>query len=1199
MAPTYSAKKTISQHEYVLNPVTALTFYQAHSGLILLLAGEGSFLKVFDARTSNFMCQYEVFDGHTVHGIVSAKSQSNALQVAIWGGNRLNLLKRGDIEQLLARTPGSIISSTITVSDWILDIALSPYDDSCVLITAHNTVLQARPSPSQTAYAVATLASPSRSILYSADLVWESKTQILVAAGTVFGEIIIWQCSTSGERRVLFTFLGHEGSIFGVDISPPITRSDGIVSRLLASCSDDRTIRVWDLAMTGIPDSVANTSSLIRETGFGETGASGQTGAYNRCIATVMGHASRIWHVKFLWGAYFSAMPSVGILSFGEDSTTQQWSLDLASYSPLQTKNSSFTAETAINTASSCPNRSVTLSQVNTFAFHSGKHIWSAALMYAAGSDTLLATGGADGKISVYSPNTSAWRGLSENKTSSISLGVGAVASQAQPGTEDEEHMPLLTQCSPWSLETILQTVASSMHTKLAPLESLSGNVTTGESVDSQALDFKVVNSKNPTKAVRDGFNKYGFVSENQVLVTTNFGRVLLGNISSDTSVTWTEAVLPYSVAQELKSYTIVRGFPEIGLVCIACSNGSIYGFQHGFPLQVIGHVNGKVADMFAIVNSKTSTYELLTTTVAGRNATLFAVEHSVLDAFHLVPKFSCELPDKFVVTSAGRSNDLMIIGSRSGSLAFYFTQQSVKAVCVWNPLAKASGDAITTILPLTAPSLDTPSGSCFLTTERTGAYSIFSCTESHAEAGTTETNVLRIHHGSLPFGPMIEAAWFQGDDLFFNGFKSKSFVVWNETRKCEISNIECGGSHRSYAYSPVGAAGGHFVYTKASKLHIHSQQGPSHMIVKQGGHGREIKVSAASDDGSLLATGAEDTAIRIWRYTCRTSIQVAKLDCVAVIQGHTTGIQHLAWHGSKYLFSSGGGEEFFVWAIQPITGFGIGVICEAICPKKSAGQDLRIMSFDVSDLPPSSISNAKCGMLLISLAYSDSTIRTYAYSKDRGFRLLGTGRYTSSCLTQIRHVQVLDGHVNLLTAATDGNITIWKGNIERVYDASPTHESTRHAIVSSQSVHQSTVKSLDLFSSPDYITIGTGGDDNALAISVYPIQSIHDASVLPTTFMLGSAHSAAITGLCLIPNRDSLASESFCVLSTGNDQRVKKWHVQLTLEPKDERWLQIRKIGDVVTSVADVGDLSTWKHSGVGLKKALIVGNGMELWGI
>ncbi|PBP27602.1 WD domain-containing protein [Diplocarpon rosae] len=1105
MAPTYSAKKTTSQHEYVLNPITAIAFYQAHSGLILLLAGEGSFLKVFDARTSDFMCQYEVFDGHTVHGIVSATSHSNALQVAIWGGNCLNLLKRGDIERLLARNPGSIISSTITVSDWILDVAISPHDDSCVLITAHNTVLQARPSPSQTEYAVATLASPSRSILYSADLVWESKTQILVAAGTVFGEIIIWQCSTSGERRVLFTFLGHEGSIFGVDISPPITRSDGIASRLLASCSDDRTIRVWDLAMTGIPDSVASKSSLMRETGFGETHAPGQTRAYNRCIATVMGHASRIWHVKFLSGAYFSATPFVGILSFGEDSTTQQWSLDLASYSsPFQTRNSSFTAETANNTASSRPNGAVTLSQVNAFAFHSGKHIWSTALMYAARSDTLLATGGADGKISVYSPNTTAWRGPSENKTSSIPLGVGAVASQAHPGTEDEEHMPLFAQCSPWSLETVLQTVASSMHTKHAPLESLSGNVTTGESVDSQALDFKVVNSKKSTKPVRDGFNKYAFVSENQVLV----------------------------------------------------------------------------ADMFAIFNSNMSTYELLTTTVASRNATLFAVEHSVLDAFHLVPKFSCELPDRFVVTSAGRSNDLVIIGSRSGSLAFYFTQQSVEAVCVWNPLTKSAGDAITTILPLIAPSLDTPSRSCFLTTERTGKYSVFSCTSSHSEAGTTETTVLRIHHGSLPFGPMIEAAWFQGDDLIFNGFKSKSFVVWNETRKCEISNIECGGSHRSYAYSPVGAAGGHFVYTKASKLHIHSQQGPSHTIVKQGGHGREIKVSAVSEDGSLLATGAEDTAIRIWRYTCRTSIQVAKLDCVAVVQGHTTGIQHLAWHGSKYLFSSGGGEEFFVWAIQSITGFGIGVVCEAICPKKSAGQDLRIMSFDVSDLPPFSTSNAKCGVLLISLAYSDSTIRTYAYSKDQGFRLLGTGRYTSSCLTQIRHVQILDGHVNFLTAATDGNITIWKGTLKNFQV-------------------DRTVKSLDLFSSPDHITIGTGGDDNALAISIYPIRSFHDASVLPTTFMLGSAHSAAITGLCLVSNGGSLENESFCVLSTGNDQRVKEWHVQLKLEPRDERQLQIRKIGDVVTSVADVGDLSTWKDSGVGLEKVLIVGNGMELWGV
>ncbi|KAK6581116.1 hypothetical protein PZA11_006604 [Diplocarpon coronariae] len=1188
MAPTM----TTSQHEYILNPVTAIAFYQAHSGSMLLLAGEGSFLKVFDAETSRFMCQCEVFDGHTVHGITSATSHGNALQVAIWGGSYLALLKRDDVERLLARSPGSITSSTITVSDWILDLAISPADDSCVLITAHNTVLQASPSPGQTGCAVATLASPSRSILYSADLVWESKTQILVAAGTVFGEIIVWQCSTCGESQVLFTFLGHEGSIFGVDISPPITRSDGVVSRLLASCSDDRTIRVWDLARTEIPGPVVHTSPLIRETGFGETDASGQTRAYNRCIATVMGHASRIWHVKFLLGAYCSARPFVDVLSFGEDSMTQQWSLDLASYSPVPTRDGSSSTETAGNKACSRPTRAVALSQVDAFAFHSGKHIWSTALMCPAGSATLLATGGADGKISVYKPGTTASRWRSDERTSSALLEVGAVTSQAHPGVEDREHVPLITHRSPWSLETVLQTVTSSVQTGLAPLDSWSGFVPTGEPVDNQALDLEVINRKKSPKLVRDGFNKYAFVSENQFLATTNLGRVLLGNISSDTSVTWTEAMLPLSGAQAFKSYAVVQGFPEIGLVCIACSNGSIYGFQPDYPLQVIGNVDGKVADMFAISNPEMSAFELLATTVGGRNAELFAVEQSITGAFHLVPKASCKLPVKFVVTSAGRSNGLVLIGSRSGSIACYYTEQSVEPICIWNPLTKSAADAITTILPL-----DTPHRSCFLTSERTGAYSIFSWANTPTEAGLTEITVLRVHHGSLPMGPMIEAAWFQGGDLIFNGFKSKSFVVWNETKKCEISSIDCGGSHRSYAYSPVGAAGGHFVYTKASKLHIHSQKGPSHKILKQGGHGREIKVSAVSDDGSLLATGAEDTAIRLWRYTSSTSTQVAKLDCMAVIQGHTTGIQHLAWHGSRYLFSSGGGEEFFVWAIQSITGFGIGVVCEASCPDKSADQDLRIMSFDVSDLPPASTPSAESGILLISLAYSDSTIRTYAYSKDKGFHQLGTGRYTSSCLTQIRHLQTLPGQVIFLTAATDGNITIWRGDIEILDDTSPSYGYTRHAIVSSRPVHQSTVKSLDLISSPNHITIGTGGDDNALAFSIYPTRSLHDTSVVPTIFVLGSAHSAAITGLCLIPDGESL--ESFCVLSTGNDQRVTEWHVQLQLEPRDEQRMQMRKVGDVATSVADVGDLSTWKDSGAGLRKALVVGNGMEIWGI
>jgi WD40 repeat protein len=99
-------------------------------------------------------------------------------------------------------------------------------------------------------------------------------------------------------------------------------------------------------------------------------------------------------------------------------------------------------------------------------------------------------------------------------------------------------------------------------------------------------------------------------------------------------------------------------------------------------------------------------------------------------------------------------------------------------------------------------------------------------------------------------------------------------------------------------------------VWTRASSMHIYSQTGPNHTVIRSGGHGREIKAVAVSPDGNsrsrqLIATGAEDTDIKIFQYVEEDFI------CRRTIRKHTTGIQHLQWsQDGNYLFSSGGCEE-------------------------------------------------------------------------------------------------------------------------------------------------------------------------------------------------------------------------------------------------------------------------------------------------
>ena len=404
------------QHERHRVPVTALAFFRRN----IILAGEGNYLKLYsaDSRLLKSIC---AFESQAIHGVIV--DDANFIILA-WGGSlsRSVSIRLGDncgppnlLQDALVTldcVPDSLdepccgdldvtLGEVYDVQDWILHAAFAPraaYGPSlAALVTAHNALWVAKLSHTALTRKCSTtvdlVLSGSNCILYSAHIRWMSELHCVIASGTAFGDVIVWSATLNndgGELRAAsqthYNFAAHEGSVFGVQLSQPLVLpGSNNETRLLASCSDDRSIRVWD-----IEDASAQLSTPDRiscDTGFGERPKAGSTPA-PLCLAKTMGHISRIWSIRYLTdespGRSSGRHDCSGqrVVSFGEDATAITWAL---------------IPNNSIHVGSSClPYR---LEQVGTATAHSGKNIWSVAV-----GTGHLCTGGADGTIALYLP---------------------------------------------------------------------------------------------------------------------------------------------------------------------------------------------------------------------------------------------------------------------------------------------------------------------------------------------------------------------------------------------------------------------------------------------------------------------------------------------------------------------------------------------------------------------------------------------------------------------------------------------------------------------------------------------------------------------------------------------------------------------------------------------------------------------------
>ena len=1038
-------------------PVTALAF----CGSDVIFAGEGHFLCAYKTTTNRLLGRVQAFESQSIHGILV--SEDVVPTVLVWGGNLYRTADYASSGQSLLNFQ---LHPVHTAPDWIFDAARSPNPPESDLrqsllgfVTAHNELGLVRVAELDNARAptkVQPAAEGSNCILYCAHIAWRNTSNCLVAAGTAFGGVVVWsatvdQCDDllSVSTELHYTFSAHEGSLFGVQVSPRVERRTAKVAGvaggyLLATCSDDRIIKVWDLSFleSGTPQSTSpKVPHALLDTGLGLK--TDDNDSAPPCLAKAMAHSSRIWHVRFRFeeickqDGELSAV--IKLLSFGEDTTAKTWILK-----PILQ---------ASTDALPC-----VLVQSHIQTAHTGKHIWSVA----DAADGRVATGGADGAIALRHAARNQFR---TGELSRSLIGADAARDNFRAYTflnpyeilaTTELGRVLVLKVPLWGGDTCVEREI------IAPAASLRGYT-----IVTSAAEDASTSSRSAFIGSIDG-TVYAYTPmHTKVRPIICVRRKIAALFACVTSNPYEDdevsiGLLITSVGSGVAQ--LLRLIPEV------------WDDQHHLPTRCVelGLPVGFVVTAFTTLMLGSSTIVVL----GSRDGSIVLYNDT-----------------EWEETPFSHSDPLLLYEHSTTPGPHTLSHVTLQH--------QAHGKEAVTALRCTLSIGDDNTANRYTTylhsTGRDGTHAVHRITQTGPDITIT-----LVHQLSLPFGPNIEGLELPSDHgsngkLRIHGFRGKHFIVYDAVAHREIMSVECGGAHRSFALDT--GAQPTLVWTKVSKLYYATQPGNAYTLANAGGHGREIKVVAVSSaPPHIIATGAEDTNIKLSTFSLNTGFK-----CLQTLRKHNTGIQHLQWSASgDYLFSSGGFEEFIVWRVTSgIPDIHTGVVCESAHPRCGVS-DLRIMGFTASDVQTPGSDGPTKNAVNVTMVYSDSTLKLWTY-EDKSWQLDGTADYLTACL-----MSVTESSLGWLATATDGHLVPFQeieamktSNEPQRWGWKARHKVHANAILSTTSCSLSDKSTL----------IFTGGDDNAIGISRCDLTGRWDTLLVPRAHAAAVTGLAAVNG--------------------------------------------------------------------------------------
>ncbi|RZF34631.1 hypothetical protein LSTR_LSTR010000 [Laodelphax striatellus] len=248
-----------------------------------IYAGIGGNLTIFEAVNHSYKLSGEIKDvlPNNIYGILPDNENKN---IAIYGNKKLTVIPCFPCK--LTKSHMWEASQWIQCVQWLSN-------ESLAVVTGLNEVDLLNWT---TKHVEKTAICEEKCIIYSAHLIGCEWDNLIVLAGTVYREILVWAPSKAkaSVTSVIHRLKGHNGVIFSVTYDH--------TSRRICSTSDDRSVRIWKVVNPEVCDRLSLDQWI---------------NASIEAQITIFGHTARVWRGHLL--------DDGRIVSIGEDSLICIW----------------------------------------------------------------------------------------------------------------------------------------------------------------------------------------------------------------------------------------------------------------------------------------------------------------------------------------------------------------------------------------------------------------------------------------------------------------------------------------------------------------------------------------------------------------------------------------------------------------------------------------------------------------------------------------------------------------------------------------------------------------------------------------------------------------------------------------------------------------------------------------------------------